>query len=140
MPAEIVDEFRPLPPAQIIGASDHSQWERRRQTHRYHISLGAGRAEYPASNTLGGDIDQIRARGDLHLDVGICLGGERRKKRFQQYRYDRPRRCEPQQSGRPLPKVTGNFACGDKFLESGLCSGMKSLAGFAQAEALPSCG
>jgi hypothetical protein len=59
---------------------------------------------------------------------------ERRDQRLQQDRHHRPRHREAQQSGRPLPKVTRNLACGDKLLESGLCTRVKSLAGFAQAD------
>ena len=133
MPAQIVDEFRPLPPAQIVGAADHSQRERRRQTHRDHIGLDELAEPDAGVKSFGSDIGQIRACGDLHLDLGIGLA-ERRDQRLQQDRHHRPRHREAQQSGRPLPKVTRNLACGDKLLESGLCTRVKSLAGFAQAD------
>ena len=125
--------FRPLPPAQIVGAADHSQRERRRQTHRDHIGLDELAEPDAGVKSFGSDIDQIRACGDLHLDLGIGLA-ERRDQRLQQDRHHRPRHREAQQSGRPLPKVTRDLACGDKLLESGLCAREKSFAGFAQAD------
>jgi hypothetical protein len=81
----------------------------------------------------GCDIDQIRACGDLHLDLGIGLA-ERRDQPLQQDRHHRPRHREAQQSGRPLPKVTRNLACSDQLLESGLCAQEKSFAGFGQPD------
>jgi hypothetical protein len=84
--------------------------------------------------SFGSDIDQVRACDDLHLDRGIGLA-ERRDQRLQQYRHHRPRHREAQQSGRPLPKVARDLACGDKLLESGLRTRVKALAGFGQADA-----
>jgi hypothetical protein len=54
--------------------------------------------------------------------------------RLKQNRHHRPRYREAQQSGRPLPEVTRDLACGDKLLESGPCARVKSFAGFAQAD------
>jgi len=118
VPAQVVDAFRPLPPAQIIGAADHGQRERPRQTHRDHIGLNELAEPDVGVKSFGSDIDQIRACGDLHLDVGIGLA-ERRDQRLQQDRHHRSRHREAQQSGRALPKVTRNLACGDKLLDSG---------------------
>jgi hypothetical protein len=89
--------------AQIAGAADHSQRMRRRQAHRDHIGLDELAEPDAGVKPFGSDIDQIRACGDLHLDLGIGLA-ERRDERLQQVRHHRPRRGEPQQPGRPLPR------------------------------------
>src|SRR5205823_9774819 len=83
--------------------------------------------------SFGSDIDKVRACGDLDLDLGIGLA-ERCDQLLQQDRPHRPRRREAQQSGRPLPKVTRNLACGDELLEGGLCAEQKSFAGLGQPD------
>jgi len=55
--AQIVDEFRRLPPAQIVRAADHSQRERRRQTHRDHIGLDELAEPDAGVKSFGSDID-----------------------------------------------------------------------------------
>jgi hypothetical protein len=133
VPAQIVDAFRPPPPPQIVGAADHGQRVRWRQTHRDHIGLDELALPDAGVKSSGSDIDQLRACGDLNLDLGIG-SAERRDQPLQQDRHHRPRHREAQQSGRPLPKVTRDLACGDKLLESGLCAQEKSFAGFGQPD------
>src|SRR4029077_15080767 len=55
--------------------------------------------------------------------------------RLKQERHHCTRHGEAQQSGRPLPKVTRNLACGDELLEGGLCARKESFAGFGQPDA-----
>jgi hypothetical protein len=53
--------LRPLPSVQIIGAADHGQRERRRQTHRDHIGFDELAEPDAGVKSLGSDIDQVRA-------------------------------------------------------------------------------
>src|SRR6204780_193264 len=132
MPAQIVDQFRPLPQGEIVGATDHRQRDRRRQTHRDHVGLDELAGPDAGVKSFGRDIDQLRARGDLHFDLGIGLA-ERCDQR-PQHRHDRPCPREAQQPGRPLAKVAGELACGDELLECGLGARNESFAGFGQAD------
>ena len=88
----------------------------------------------PASNPPAARSTSLVACGDLQLDLGIGLA-EGRDQRLQQDRHHRARHREAQQSGRPLPEVTRDLACGDELLEGGLGARQKSLAGFGQADA-----
>jgi hypothetical protein len=133
VPAQIVDEFRPLPPAQIVGAANDHERERRRQTHRDHIGLDELAEPDAGVKSFGSDIDQVRARGDLHLDLGIGLA-EGCDQRLQQDRNHSARHREVQQPGRPLSEVTRVLACGDKLPEGGLCARQESFTGFGRAD------
>jgi hypothetical protein len=42
--------------------------------------------------------------------------------------------CQAQQSGRSLAKIARNLACGNEFLEGGLCARKESFAGLGQAD------
>ena len=83
--------------------------------------------------SAGREVDQLLACGDLHLDLGIGCA-ERCDHRLQQDRHHRSWHRQAQQSGRPLPKVTRDLACGDKLLERGLCTRPKSFAGLSEAD------
>jgi len=69
--AQIGDEFRPLPPTQIVGATDHGQRLRRRQSDGDHIGLDELAEPDAGVKSFGRDIDQIRSCSDLDLDLGI---------------------------------------------------------------------
>jgi hypothetical protein len=110
--AQIVDALRPLPPAQIVGAANDRQRERRRQPHCDHV-IGDELAQPDASvKPLGRDVDQLLACGEFHLDLRISFA-ERRDERLQQDRYHRARHRKAQQSGWPLSKVARDLAGGD---------------------------
>src|SRR6185437_8058345 len=76
----------------------------------------------------------LRARGDLHLDLGIGLI-KRREHGLKDQRDNRPGNREAQEPGGTLPQVPRGLARGDEFLESGLCARQEALAGFGQADA-----
>ena len=108
--------------------------KRPRQPHRDHVG-GDELAEPNAGvKPFGREVDQLLARGDLHLDLGIGLA-ERRDQRLQQDRHHRARRREAQQPRRPLSELARGLACGDELLEGGLCARKESFAGFGQADA-----
>ena len=80
---------------QILRATNHHERKRWRQPHGHHI----GCYELPETNTgiesLSGDICQLRARGDLQLDLGIG-SVERNKHRFENQWDNRARNGKPQ--------------------------------------------
>ena len=70
-------------PAQIIRAADDHHREGRRQPHGHHVGGDELAQPNAGIETFGRDVDQLLARGDLHLDLGIGLA-ERCDQRFQQ--------------------------------------------------------
>src|ERR1700738_2651634 len=87
---QIVDALRPLPLAQIIGAANDHERERRRRPDDYHV----WRDELAQTDTgikpFGREVDQLLACGDLHFNLGIGLT-ERWYQGFQQDRHHRAR-------------------------------------------------
>ena len=83
---KFIDALRQLPPVQIIGASNNYERERRRQPDGYHV----WRDELAQTNTgikpFGREIDELRACGDLHFNLGIGLT-ERCYQRLQEDRH-----------------------------------------------------
>src|SRR5215468_8432395 len=134
MLAQIVDALRPLSTAQIIGAADDHEWERRRQPHCDHVGCDELAQPDASVKSFGRDVRQLRACGDLDLHLGIS-SAEGCEQRLQQDWQHRTRHREAQQSGRPLSELTRDRACGDELLEGGLCARKESFAGFGQADA-----
>ena len=126
------------PPAQILGAADDDERERRRQPHRDHVGLDELAEPDAGIEAFGRDIDQFLACGDLHLDLGIGLA-EGCDQRLQQDRHDRARHREAQQPGRPLSEVTRDLACGDELLEGGLCAREESVRRLRSGRRCASC-
>ena len=133
MPAQIVDALRPLPPAQIEGAADHRQRQRRRQAHRDHVGVDELAEPDAGVEAFGREIDQLRVCGDLHLDLGIGFT-EGCDQRLQQDGHHRARHGKAQQPSRPLSEVTRVLACGHELREGGLRAGEKSFTGFGQPD------
>ena len=104
MVSQIVDALRPrpVPLAQIVGAADDHERERRRQPHGHHV----GRDELAETDTrieaARHQVHHLVARGDLQLDLGVSLA-ERGEHRLQDQRDDRPGNGEAQSPGGAPP-------------------------------------
>lgn len=119
MPAQIVGMFGVAAAGAIGGAADDDGAKRRRQPYRDHVGGDELAEPHARVKTSGREVDQLLARGELHLDIRIGLA-ERGDQRLQHDRHRGARHRQPQQSGRPLPEVTRDLACGNQFLERGL--------------------
>ena len=76
--------------AQIVGAADHHERERRRQPHRDHVGRDELAEADAGVEATGREIDHLVARGDLQLDLRIGLA-KRRDHRLKDKRHDRAR-------------------------------------------------
>jgi hypothetical protein len=103
------------------------------KSHRDHVGGDEPAQPDAGVKPFGREVDQLLARGHLHLDLGVGLA-EGCDKRLQQDRYDGTRHREAQPSGVALSEVTRDPACGDKLLEGGFCARQESFAGFGQAD------
>ncbi len=139
MAAQIDDVLGPAPLAQIIGATDDHERERRRETHRDHVGLDELAEPDAGVKSCGRDIDQVWVCNDFHLDLGIGLA-EGCDQRLQQNRHDCARGREAQQPGRTLSEVAGVLAGGNEFGKGGLSSATETVRRPPSGRRFESCG
>ena len=71
MMAQLVHPLRAAAPRDIVGAADDHKGERRRQAYRDHVGCDELAKSDSGIEPAGREIDQLLARGDLLLDLGI---------------------------------------------------------------------
>src|SRR5258708_4954767 len=134
MLAQIVQALGPAAAGEVRGAADDDEGERLRQPYRDHVGGDELAQPYAGVESFSREVDQLLARGNLHVDLRI-RPAEGCDQRLQQDRHHRARYSQAQQPSRPLSEFARGPACGNKLLEGGPCARKEAFAGFGKTDA-----